>query len=498
MSIVTTLRVADGVRAHVLGRPRLAGQFDDATTVVRWNEALLQAVRDARMPPPQVARASRPHINVRRLGCVPDARAVGTRLGHQLRRPRWERTPSNKIEAVSFAAHRALIDLFPTRRADLFDPLLVDWVGFPGKKGWGPSDPAGGRALRLDAVIAFGHHDGSNQLGDLTLAGTPYADYTGYVPVNDPVALMDPSRWQPMLLADGQSQRFLTPHWRQVTPFALTSASQFRPPAPARYGSAAYVAQSLPVIFMSGTLSDHTKAIATYWADGPSTETPPGHWMLFAQAVSTRDRHSLDDDVKMFFALAGCPARREHCRVGCQGCLRLQCGRERAIRFLFAGQLIPFLGRTGHEEPSSSTAPRWRVVHSDASVCRVRFRPQHLQRRGGRRSYSARRERGSMRMRATVAAGSFPIEPGFAPSEDVTLAWKTFSEAADQAGLSRRLGGIHFRDGDMESGHIGRRLGAQAWKKATASLPRHGAAMSLQAMRKSTRERECRKEGDCL
>jgi hypothetical protein len=34
-----------------------------------------------------------------------------------------------------------------------------------------------------------------------------------------------------------------------------------------------------------------------------STETPPGHCRLFAQAVSARARHSLDDDVKLFFAL---------------------------------------------------------------------------------------------------------------------------------------------------------------------------------------------------
>ena len=43
--------------------------------------------------------------------------------------------------------------------------------------------------------------------------------------------------------------------------------------------------------------------IAEYWADGPSTETPPGHWNLLAHFVSRRDRHSLDDDVKLYFIL---------------------------------------------------------------------------------------------------------------------------------------------------------------------------------------------------
>ena len=43
--------------------------------------------------------------------------------------------------------------------------------------------------------------------------------------------------------------------------------------------------------------------IAEYWANGPRTETPPGHWALFGQFVSRRDDHTVDDDAKMFFAL---------------------------------------------------------------------------------------------------------------------------------------------------------------------------------------------------
>ena len=53
----------------------------------------------------------------------------------------------------------------------------------------------------------------------------------------------------------------------------------------------------------SASLTDETKMIAEYWADGPNSELPPGHWCLFGAAVSRRDNHSVDDDVKMFFAL---------------------------------------------------------------------------------------------------------------------------------------------------------------------------------------------------
>jgi hypothetical protein len=71
-----------------------------------------------------------------------------------------------------------------------------------------------------------------------------------------------------------------------------------------------------------------------------------------------------------------------------------------------------------------------------------------------------------MELSATIAAGSSPVEPGVAPSADVTLAWNTFSEAADEAGLSRRLGGIHFRNGDLQGRAMGRRIGEQAWNMA--------------------------------
>jgi len=67
----------------------------------------------------------------------------------------------------------------------------------------------------------------------------------------------------------------------------------------------------------------------------------------------------------------------------------------------------------------------------------------------------------------TLAAGSSRVEPGLTPAQDVTLSWATFSDAADQAGLSRRYGGIHFENGDITGRQLGRLVGAQVWAKAT-------------------------------
>jgi len=66
----------------------------------------------------------------------------------------------------------------------------------------------------------------------------------------------------------------------------------------------------------------------------------------------------------------------------------------------------------------------------------------------------------------TLAAGSSAVEPGVAPTRDVTLSWDTFSDAADQAGLSRRYGGIHFDQGDLDARATGRLAGRAAWAKA--------------------------------
>jgi len=38
--------------------------------------------------------------------------------------------------------------------------------------------------------------------------------------------------------------------------------------------------------------------------------------------------------------------------------------------------------------------------------------------------------------------------------------------AADQAGRSRRYGGIHCKDGDLDGRRLGTRVGANAWARA--------------------------------
>ena len=103
------------------------------------------------------------------------------------------------------------------------------------------------------------------------------------------------------------TQQFVGAQWHQVTPFALRSGDEFRGrlalEGAALYGSPEFREQAAELVSLSAGLTNEQKTMAEYWADGPHSELPPGHWNLFAQYVSARDHHTLDDDVKLLFAL---------------------------------------------------------------------------------------------------------------------------------------------------------------------------------------------------
>jgi len=62
-----------------------------------------------------------------------------------------------------------------------------------------------------------------------------------------------------------------------------------------------------------------------------------------------------------------------------------------------------------------------------------------------------------------IAARSSKVEPGLVPATDITLHWPTFTDAA---GLSRRYGGIHFEDGDLDARATGRACATMTWQLA--------------------------------
>jgi len=433
--------------------------------VLEWNRAALRAVRETRLGPPMVARAfAILHTATFDAWAAYDGAAVGTQFGGTLRRPVEERDSPHKAKAISFAAYRVLVDLFPTKAA-LFNEVMQSQGYDPSNTSTDTTTAEGIGNVVSTALLNFRHGDGSNQLGNLNPGA--YSDYTGYKPVNSPDKITDPERWQPLRLPNGAVQRFLVPQWGLVTPFALVSGSELRPKAPARFLSDTYRAQAEELVRISSKLGDKEKAIAEYWADGPASETPPGHWILLGEFVSERDNHNLDQDVRMFFALSNGLLDSS---IACWEAKRFYdyVRPISAIRFLFRGQTIlawggPFQGtqRIKGEDWQPYQAldfvtppfPEYVSGHSTFSSASAEI----LKSFTGSDFFGAT---------ALVPAGSSFVEPGAVPSQDVFLSWATFSDAAAEAGLSRRYGGIHFEQGDLLARQLGRQIGARVWAKA--------------------------------
>ena len=277
------------------------GPRADDNAVLRWGEQALAAIRALKTGPTINARAlAIVHTAMYDAWAAYDGTAVGTRLGGSLRRPPAERTDAYKSQAVSYAAYRALLNLFPARSAD-FRGLMTGMGYDPDDASTDPASPTGVGNQAAAAVLAFRAGDGSNQANG-------YADTIGYQPVNTPDQVNDPFRWQPLRHPNTSGaivvQKYLTPHWQNVTPFALTSPNQFLPPGPTQRTLLQLDEEITDTLLQSATLTDLSKVRAEYWADGPESETPPGHWLLFGGAVCRARGYNLDQSAKLTFALA--------------------------------------------------------------------------------------------------------------------------------------------------------------------------------------------------
>jgi hypothetical protein len=228
------------------------------------------------------------------------------------------------------------------------------------------------------AVLEAGRADGA--LEDQRYVDSAYVPVNEPLPVAEPGAVMaDPNHWQPLALAEqisqnglpipGQVQAFIGPHWGHVRSFALPPSepgTPIDPGPPPLLGDAAtddaFKQAAVDIIGYSSQLdasdgvridigpgamgdnplgtndgnghdrnpatgdpyarnlvlrADYQRALAEYWADGPKSETPPGHWNLIANEVADTpgfelriggegpEVDRLEWDVKTYFALNG-------------------------------------------------------------------------------------------------------------------------------------------------------------------------------------------------
>lgn len=472
--------------------PNLSAGAAPQTVVVQWDSAAIQGVRDAKMGAPEAARAlAITHT------CMYDAwapyveRAVGTQLSGALRRPANERTEANKERAISYAAYRALVDVLPGDTESVYKPLMRELGYDPNDRSTDIETPAGIGNVTCGAVLEFRHHDKSNQLGDMVpvdgagiMAGLgAYSDWSGYRPVNQPSSVpthfrlvkpLNPDHWQPVTYTDSGGnlvvQMFEGAQWCFVTPFALTKGDNLRPAVdtgPFKYGSAEYQEQADELVALSANLTDRQKMIAEYWSDAGDMPETLVHWLQFAQFISARDHHTLDDDVKMYFALtnamldagiAAWDAKRTYDSVR----------PVTAIAVLFNGKQIRAWGGPGKGavemdgstwipyQPQTSPTPPTPEYVSDQSAF-SEAAASVLERWTGNDQFG---------FSVTLPARSSRIEPGVTPQEPVELKWETFQDAAGEAGLSGRYGGIQFPRGDLAGRKLGGLAAERAWEKA--------------------------------
>jgi hypothetical protein len=488
----------DGSDQSPLPAPPCPG--DDV--MLRWNEQLLASIRAD-------PAGTGPTITARALGVLntatydawaaynPTAKATQPNGNiEQPVNPDPAVDKANKSKAISFAAYKVLVDLFPSREGSFFGPQMI-------ALGYNTSDisaeaTVGNKAAA--AVLTFRHGDGSNQttdtkgtpqLTDDTVSYpyncTPSPTKKCYTPTrhwNDPT---DPWKWQPLCVPLGTTcasattsgppeQVPLTPQWANMKTFAASPA-QYKVTGPPKNPDGTYSNKDVVTALNDTNLGndDTKKAKAEYWADGPLSEFPPGHMGVFAQTLCRIRGNDLDTDVKMFFALGNAELDAS---VGAWT-TKYQYDFWRpitAIRYLYKGKDVTSWAGPG-ASPSTGNfitvkGEQW-MPYQAAKVVTPPF-PEYV---SGHSTFSA--AGGYILTRfttsdtfggtVTIPAGSSKIEPG-SPAKPVTLSWPTFTAAADEAGMSRRYGGIHFYSGDMHGRMLGNLLGRGAYSKAQSYI----------------------------
>jgi hypothetical protein len=451
----------------------LAGCGSDDTPAPKseallWNETFLEAVRKGTLGPPMVARgAALMHTAMYDAWAPYDESAVPTIAGTVNRVPSSLKNAQSANTSVSYAAYNALVELFPAQKAS-FEKAMTDRGLDPNNTSAIDQTAAGLGNAAAKNVIAMYRIDGSNSMGDLSPANpVPYADYTGYVPKNTATNQLDPEAWQPLTFSNGKTPGFMAPHWGKVRPFAITNGAALRPSvALPKFGSKEYQDQVDQVLQITANLTDVQLAIADYWADGPTSETHPGTWCMIAGFVSQRDRYELEQDIKLFFALTNALKDAGICcwetKVNFNSARPVT-----AIRAMYAGKQVGgYLGKgLGFGQVSGE---KWSPAQPSTFIT-----PPFAEFTSGHSTFSAaaaevlRKYTGSDYYgdSYTVEAGKVSFDPAY-PKSPIGLSWASFTDAAEQAGMSRLYGGIHFNNGNEFGKSMGGIIGAEVFKKS--------------------------------
>ena len=231
----------------------------------------------------------------------------------------------------------------------------------------------------------------------------------------------------------------MSPQWGGVTPFGIQSIAPYMPPGPPALDSQQYaddlnLTEELGGVNSTMRTQDETES-AQYWADASGTMTPPGHWNQIAQDVSLRKGLSLAENAQLFFVL--------NVAVADAG---IVCW-DAKYTYDFWRPVTAIRNADQDGNPNTTADPNWTPLWPTPAF------PEYT---SGHSTFSG--------AASTVLAGFFGTDKvSFSdagdPSQPYTRSFTSFSQAADEAGMSRIYGGIHFMSANLDGLASGRAIG---------------------------------------
>jgi PAP2 superfamily len=390
-----------------------------------------------------------------------------------------KRNENHKEIAISYAAFRAMNEYFYSDSLLLKKYMLK--MGFdPNNTSLDPNTPEGIGNLAAKSVIEARKKDGSNQYGTESGAESPkmqppFWDYTQYQPVNTPDKNTNINKWQPKYFADGKGGRFaptcLTPFWGRVQPFSLKIGSQFRPPPPPYVGSEQLEKEVAEVVSLQAALTNEQKALVEFMRDGPKSVQQAGHWLMFAQDVSVRDKHTLDEDVKMYFLTE--ITAMDAFIAAWDAKIYYDFARPFAlVHHYFKDKRIQAWGGEG-KGTVTILGQNWRPYSPETFVCPA-F-PSYVS--GHSCVSGACGEALRLFKQSDVFGKTVRLVPGAMTEpnhlgDTVTILFPTFTQTANMAGFSRVLGGYHIQADNVAGLDLGRKVAQVAWENYNRHLNR--------------------------
>lgn len=358
----------------------------------------------------------------------------------------YDPSDNSALNAAMIASSKAILDAcFPNHKerwTDMVDKALGDRKDEAVIQAAVNSGNAAGRAVWRGRIDDGMNQDGT--MGGRTAHPMPFADYTGYEPVNTAYKVRNPNHWQPAIerLGTGKyrSQMFVTPQYGQVTPYTDLWSLDLPLDAPEKSDAMnrdAYQQQADDVLARSSAMTDEQKMLAEFY------ENKLFSLPVSAVVASMQQQMNLMEFVHMFFS--------QEVAIFDAGIWVWAKKREfDAVRPFTAIALLngdaPVIGWAGPGKGSGKIAgTQWKSYlpvadhpeYPSASACLCRAHATVMQEITGTNDFG---------WEVPFPAGSSFVEPGFTPQTDLTFTFDTWDEFAEVCGMTRLWSGVHFED----------------------------------------------------